>query len=58
MYDLKEMAEKFLKEKQYNKLYILNDIYKDIEINKNVFMEPEINRLDDKACYSFYMAMK
>ena len=43
--ELQIKAKQYIETKQYDKVFILNDILKDLEMNPNVFMEGELNRL-------------
>lgn len=43
--ELQARAKQYIETKQYDKVFILNDILKDLEMNPNVFMEGELNRL-------------
>lgn len=42
---VQDKAKEYIIAGQYDKVFILNDILKDLEMNSNVFMEGELNRL-------------
>lgn len=43
--ELQAKARQYIETKQYDKVFIINDILKDLEMNPTVFMEGEYLRL-------------